>query len=204
MASWVWVLIAAAVVVLLAVTVWQAVRRRRTTRLRQQFGPEYDRTLRGADSRRDAEAELQARGERRRQLELRPLGPMARDRYLQSWRTVQAQFVDDPQRAVVVADGLIESVMVERGYPVENFEERVADVSVDHPQVVESYREGHRLAQASANGSTEDLRRAMRHYRALFDELVEPSADEQTTRGRLDDEHVAALDDHRTGERTVR
>lgn len=203
MPSWVWVLIAVAVVVALAAVLWQALSRRRTGRLQHQFGPEYDRTLTTADSKRDAEAELQAREERRRQFEIRPLTQAARDRYVQSWQNIQAQFVDDPRGAVAGADSLIQSVMAERGYPVDDFEQRAADVSVDHPQVVENYREGHRLAQASAGGSdsTEDLRQAMRHYRALFDELVEPAADEPTARGQLDRE---AGDPRQSTERTVR
>jgi len=186
MPAWVWVLIAVGVVAVLAVVLWQALARRRTGRLQQQFGPEYDRTVGDAESRRDAEAELQAREERRRRLDIRPLTQAARDRYTETWRTTQAQFVDDPRGAVAAADSLIQSVMAERGYPVEDFEQRAADVSVDHPRVVENYREGHRLAQASAGGddSTENLRRAMRHYRALFDELVEPAADEPTARER--------------------
>jgi hypothetical protein len=202
MPSWVWVLIAIAAVALLAVIVWQALSRRRTGRLQQQFGPEYDRALTSADSKREAEAELQAREERRQQLEIRPLSQATRDRYLQSWQNVQAQFVDDPRGAVASADSLIQSVMAERGYPVEDFEQRAADVSVDHPQVVENYRHGHRLAQASADGqdSTEDLRQAMRHYRALFDELVEPAADQPTTRERIDQEDIS----HESRERTVR
>jgi hypothetical protein len=203
MPSWVWVLIAIAVVVVLAVVLWQALARRRTGRLQQQFGPEYDRTVGSADSKRDAEAELQAREERRQQLEIRPLSQAARDRYAQSWQSVQAQFVDDPRGAVAAADSLIQSVMAERGYPIEDFEHRAADVSVDHPQVVENYRHGHQLAQASAGGSdsTEDLRQAMRHYRALFEELVEPAADQPSAREQLDpQEDIAA----RTSERTVR
>jgi FtsZ-interacting cell division protein ZipA len=184
MPSWVWVLIAIAVVAVLAVVLWRALARRRTSRLQQQFGPEYDRTLDTTDSKREAEAELQARQEHRQQLEIRPLPQAARDRYLQSWQRVQAQFVDDPRAAVASADSLIQSVMAERGYPVDDFEQRAADVSVDHPQVVENYRHGHQLAQASADGndSTEDLRQAMRHYRALFDELVEPATEQPTTR----------------------
>jgi hypothetical protein len=203
MPAWVWVLIAIAAVALLSVVVWQGLSRRRTGRLQHQFGPEYDRALRGADSKRDAEAELQAREERRQQLEIRPLSQATRDRYLQSWQTVQAQFVDDPGGAVAGADSLIQSVMSERGYPVEDFEQRAADISVDHPQVVENYRRGHRLAQASANGrdSTEDLRQAMRHYRALFDELVEPAADEPTRREQLDQQEDIS---HESRERTVR
>jgi FtsZ-interacting cell division protein ZipA len=205
MPSWVWVLIAVAVVAVLAVVVWQMLARRRTGRLQQQFGSEYDRTLTSTDSKREAEAELQAREERRHQLEIRPLSQAARDRYLQSWQSVQAQFVDDPRGAVASADSLIKSVMAERGYPVEDFEQRAADISVDHPQVVENYRQGHRLARASADGhdSTEDLRQAMRHYRALFDDLVEPAADQPTRRDQLDqlDEQE---DTHQPSERTVR
>jgi hypothetical protein len=203
MPSWVWVLIAIAVVAVLAVVVWQALARRRTGRLQQQFGSEYNRTLTTADSKRDAEAELQAREERRQQLEIRPLSQGARDRYLQSWQSVQAQFVDDPRGAVASADSLIKSVMAERGYPVEDFEQRAADISVDHPQVVENYRQGHRLARASADGrdSTEDLRQAMRHYRALFDDLVEPAADQPTRRDQLDQQEDIP---QQPSERTVR
>jgi hypothetical protein len=203
MPSWVWVLIAIAVVAVLAVVVWQALARRRTGRLQEQFGPEYDRTLGTAESKRDAEAELQAREERRQQLEIRPLSQAARERYLQSWQSVQGQFVDDPRGAVASADSLIQSVMAERGYPVYDFEQRAADISVDYPQVVENYRQGHRLAQASADGSdsTEDLRQAMRHYRALFDELLEPATDEPTSRGQLDQQEDGA---HQPSERTAR
>jgi len=182
MAAWVWVLIAVGAVAVLAVVLWQALARRRTGRLQRQVGPEYDRAVGGADDKRVAEAELQAREERRRRLDIRPLSQAARVRYTETWRVAQAQFVDDPRGAVATADSLIQSVMADRGYPVEDFEQRASDVSVDHPQVVENYRHGHRLAQASANGdrSTENLRQAMRHYRALFDELVEPDADEPT------------------------
>jgi len=203
MPSWVWVVIAIAVVAVLAVVVWQALARRRTGRLQQQFGSEYDRTLGSTDSKRDAEAELQAREERRERLEIRPLSQAARDRYLQSWQRVQAEFVDDPRGAVASADSLIRSVMAERGYPVKDFDQRAADISVDHPQVVENYRHGHRLAQASADGSdsTEDLRQAMRHYRALFDELVEPAADQPTRREELDQQENIA---RQPSERTVR
>jgi len=206
MPSWVWVLIAIAVIVVLAVVVWQALARRRTGRLQQQFGPEYERTLGNADSKRDAEAELQAREERRQQFEIRPLSQVARDRYLQNWKRVQTQFVDDPRSAVAGADSLLRSVMAERGYPVEDFDQRAADLSVDHPQVVENYRHGHRLAQASADGSdsTEDLRQAMRHYRALFDELVEPAADQPTTREQVDNPQPNTIDRDPSHERTVR
>jgi FtsZ-interacting cell division protein ZipA len=203
MPSWVWVVIAIAVVGVLAVVVWQALARRRTGRLQQRFGPEYDRAVGTTDSKREAEAELQAREERREQLEIRPLSQAARDRYVQSWQSVQAQFVDDPRGAVAQADSLIQSVMADRGYPVDDFEQRAADVSVDHPQVVENYRHGHQLAQASADGSdsTENLRQAMRHYRALFDELVEPSSEQPTTREQRSQQDDIAT---KPSERTVR
>ena len=197
MAAWVWVLIAVGIAAALALVVWQAFARRRTGRLQKQFGPEYDRAVGSAESRREAEADLQAREERRQQLDVRPLSQAARVRYMETWRITQAQFVDDPRGAVQSADRLIQSVMAERGYPVEDFEQRAADVSVDHPQVVENYRQGHSLARASAGGdqSTENLRQAMRHYRALFDELVEPAADEPVARERAtsDDGAVSAF-----------
>ena len=206
MPSWVWAVIALAAVVVFAIVVWQALARRRTGQLQEQFGPEYDRTVGTAESKREAEAELQAREERRRKLEIRPLPSAARYRYLEAWQGVQSQFVDDPSAAVARADELIRSVMSERGYPVEDFEQRAADVSVDHPQVVENYREGHRLVQSSANGSgsTEDLRQAMRRYRALFDELVEPAADDPTARERQSDQPIEEVDSQPSEERVER
>jgi hypothetical protein len=196
MPGWVWVLIAVVVVAVIAVVAWQAMTRRKTGRLQDRFGPEYDRTVDAADSKRDAESELQAREERRQRLEIRPLSQAARERYLEHWQSVQAQFVDDPRTAVAGADSVIQSVMEERGYPVEDFEQRAADVSVDHPHVVENYRHGHTLAKASADGSdsTENLRQAMRHFRALFEELVEPAADQPIEREQGDVEQTATAD----------
>jgi cytoskeletal protein RodZ len=206
MPSWGWVVIALAAVVLLAIVVWQALARRRSGQLQEHFGPEYDRTVGTAESKREAEAELQAREERRRELEIRPLPSAARYRYLEAWQGVQSQFVDDPSAAVARADELIQSVMSDRGYPVEDFEQRAADVSVDHPQVVENYREGHRLVQSSADGSgsTEDLRQAMRRYRALFDELVEPAADDPTARERQSDQSIEEVVSQPSEERAGR
>ena len=191
MPTWGWILIAAVAVLLIAAIVMSIRKKQRTKQLQSQFGPEYDRTIDSADNKRKAESELAARQERREQLDIRPLSSAARERYTTQWQTVQAQFVDNPSGAVASADTLIQSVMADRGYPVDDFDSRAADVSVDHPQVVENYREGHRLAEqcANGNGSTEELRQAMRHYRALFDELVEPDgdADAPTTRERTDD-----------------
>ena len=179
MSGWVWVLIVIGVAAVAAIAVWVVMSRRRTAHLQERFGPEYNRVASSVDRRRDAEAELQRREERRESLEIRPLSEASRSEYVSEWTAVQAEFVDEPSRAVARADSLLQRVMAERGYPVETFEQRAADLSVDHPRVVENYREGHRLAtREQRNGtSTEDLRQAMRHYRALFDELVESTAE---------------------------
>jgi hypothetical protein len=184
MPAWAWVLIVVAALAIVAVVTVKALRDHRSKTLRERFGPEYDRTLEGGESKKDAEAELAARAERRDKLEIRPLPTAARDRYLGEWQSVQARFVDDPDGAVRDADMLIQSVMRDRGYPMDDFEQRAADVSVDHPQVVENYRQGHKLARASAlgEGTTEDLRQAMQHYRSLFDELVEQTTDAPLSR----------------------
>ena len=176
MDTWVWIVIAVAVVVVLAAVLWVvADRRRRRQQLQEGFGPEYDRTLAEAPSRREAEAELRERQERHDEFDIRPLSPDARERYTREWETTQAKFVDDPEGAIRDADDLIQSVMRERGYPVEDFDQRAADLSVDHPDVVENYREGHDLARRTVRGEgdTESLRQAIVHYRALFAELVE-------------------------------
>lgn len=159
-------------VVVIAALLWFAVGRRRA-RLRQTFGPEYDRTVGERGSKRAAEAELRERLERRERLRIVPLDSAARDRYLDAWHRTQARFVDQPTAAVHEADRLISEVMRERGYPVEDFEQRAADISVDHPQVVDDYRTAHAIASEDAGAGTEDLRQAMVHYRSLFEELLE-------------------------------
>lgn len=174
MPGWAWVLVAVGAVIVVALVVWQALNTRRTRTLQDRFGPEYDRTLERAEDKREGEADLAARVKRRGELDIRPLPPAARDRYADEWRGVQSRFVDDPRSAVQEADALIQAVMRDRGYPVDDFEQRAADVSVDHPHVVETYRAGHALA---GSGDTEQQRQAMVHYRALFDELLEDSAD---------------------------
>jgi cytoskeletal protein RodZ len=177
MATWIWIVIAVAVVVVLALVLWSALRARRTRTLREGFGPEYDRTVAEAPSKREAESELTERQKRREELDVRPLDPAARDRYAEEWQATQARFVDDPGGAIAEADVLIQRVMRERGYPVEDFEQRAADVSVDHPEVVNNYRAAHAIsiAHERERASTEDLRVAMVHYRSLFDELLEES-----------------------------
>jgi hypothetical protein len=188
MPVWGWILIAIAVVAVIAVLAALSLARRRSAGLRRRFGPEYDHTVDAADSRRAAEAELSARERRRAELDIRPLDAAARERYADSWQRVQSDFVDSPAAAVSQADVLVLEVMRERGYPMDDFEQRAADVSVDHPTVVESYREGHRLSQLSASGdaTTEDLRQAMQHYRRLFEELLDSAADEPTRRERVE------------------
>jgi hypothetical protein len=173
--TWAWILIVVVAVVVVALIVWTALRGRRTRTLREGFGPEYDRTIADAPSKREAEAELTERQKRRGELDVKPLSPGARDRYADSWRLTQARFVDDPGGAITEADLLIQQVMRERGYPVEDFEQRAADVSVDHPEVVNNYRAAHgiSIAHERHKASTEDLRVAMVHYRSLFDELLE-------------------------------
>jgi hypothetical protein len=181
MDTWVWVAIVVAVILVLAAAfaAWQ---KRRRTHLQERFGPEYERTVAEADNRRDAEKELAERERRHEELEIRPLSETARARHADEWQAVQARFVDDPEGAVGDADRLVQQVMAERGYPTdEDFERRAADVSVEHPQVVENFREGHRLWQSYSSGErgTEDLRQAMVHYRSLFEELLEGGPDER-------------------------
>jgi hypothetical protein len=176
MPTWAWIIIAvAAVLVVLAVVAAIYTRTRRTRGLQERFGSEYERTVEEQGGRRDAERELTERARQRARLDIIPLSPEARDRYAESWRTVQTRFVDDPAGAVGEADRLVTDVMRERGYPIDDFEQRAADISVDHPDVVQNYRAGHALYLKEDRGEadTEDLRQAFVHYRALFSELLE-------------------------------
>jgi hypothetical protein len=149
-------------------------RKRKTKQLRTRFGPEYARAVQESGGRRQGEAGLQEREKRVEGFAIRPLARTDRERYIASWRKVQAQFVDDPKSSVSEADRLLGDVMSTRGYSVSDFEQRSADISVNHPLVVENYRAAHEIAvrHASGQASTEDLRQAMIHYRTLFDELV--------------------------------
>jgi hypothetical protein len=188
-------LIAAGVVVYL-------VQRRRSERLRARFGPEYERAVAEGGDRRQAEARLAERAKRVHGYHLRPLAAADRANFLDAWTRVQAEFVDNPASAVAEADGLLGQVMVARGYPMTDFEQRAADISVDHPGVVQNYRTAHAIAVGHARGDagTEDLREAMIHYRALFEELVtEPAAastkdvapDASAARGRRPRDYAA-------------
>ncbi len=175
MSTWLWIVIAAAAILLLVLIAAAVARRRKTTNLRGTFGPEYDRAVADAPTKREAEAELKERERRHEELELQPLSPTAREGYLASWERVQARFVDEPGGAVHDADRLIREVMKERGYPVEDFDQRAADLSVDYPELVQNYRAAHGISRRNDEGKaeTEDLRQAVVHYRALFEELLE-------------------------------
>src|SRR3984957_9624143 len=175
------IMLAGVVILVIAVLVWTYVQKRRstTTSLRQKFGPEYERAVHQQGSERKAEAKLADRQERVEKLNIRDLDPMERERFSKQWESVQSRFVDSPRGAVAEADDLVSSLMKARGYPISDFDQRAADISVDHPRVVENYRSAHEIVLrvgkngASANGgSTEELRTAMIHYRSLFEELV--------------------------------
>jgi hypothetical protein len=166
------VIIGAVIAAGLLVWVFQ---RQRSLRLRKKFGPEYERTRAEVGDVRRAESELAAREKRVEKLHIRLLTPDESTRYGEVWRHVQTLFVDDPKGAIAEADHLVNEVMSVRGYPVADFDQRVADISVDHPGVVEHYRAARAIAaRRDADGvSTEDMRQAVIHYRALFEDLLE-------------------------------
>ena len=184
MPTWGWILIAIGAAIVIAAIAWSAYQKRRRAGLQDTFGSEYDRTVADAPSKREAEAELADRRKRREELDIKPLEQSSRDRYMARWRQTQEKFVDDPQAAVFDADALIQEVMRERGYPVEDFDQRASDLSVDHADVISNYRAAHGVAVANqrGNATTDDLRNAVVHYRALFSDLVdvEPAKLQQT------------------------
>ena len=201
MATWVWVVIAAVVVIVILAIVWSAMRAKRTRALQGTFGREYDRTIDQAGDRRSAERELLDRQKRHDELDIRPLSPESRDRYVRRWQSTQARFVDDPKGAVAEADTLVQEVMQERGYPTKDFDRRVADISVEHPDLVEKYRTAHGIAQASERGeaSTEDMRHSVRHYRSLFAVLLDTGESDDVE--NVDD--VSSRDDGRVESQNV-
>lgn len=172
-------LLAIAVVTALVVVglAWFYIQKRRSTTagLRQRFGTEYERTVQTQGSERKGQATLLDRESRLEKLNIRDLEPAERERYLEKWKSVQSRFVDSPAGAVAEADDLVSSAMQSRGYPVSDFEQRAADISVGHPHVTENYRAAHAIALrvGKPETSTEDLRTAMIHYHSLFDELVQ-------------------------------
>lgn len=161
-------------VLLVGVGGWAYVEARRR-RLRRQFGPEYQRAVQEIGSRRRAEKVLEMRRRRVERFQIRPLSDNDRNRFAEAWRRQQARFVDDPGAAVNEADRLVAEVMASRGYPMSDFDQRAADISVHYPRFVEKYRTAHEMARRHEGGlaTTEDLREAMVHYRALFEELLD-------------------------------
>jgi len=154
-------------------------RRQRTKRLQDKFGSEYERTLNETGDQRQAENELEARLEHVKSLEIRPLSADEIDRFTGEWQSTQTEFVDEPLVSIQKADRLIREVMKARGYPVEDFEQRAADISVDYPDLVVDYRGLHLIAVKDDEDevSTEEMRQAMIHGRALFEELVKKEAE---------------------------
>jgi hypothetical protein len=150
-------------------------KRAQSRRLQQKFGPEYSRVVGKVGDRERAEAQLKAREARVERLRLVALPPAEAARFAEEWRLLQARFVDNPTNVVVEAERLVRELMLKRGYPMADFEHRAADISVNHPKVVDNYRAAHAIAARAARGesSTEDLRKAVLHYRLLFEDLLE-------------------------------
>jgi hypothetical protein len=201
MDTWVWIVIGVVVALVILGVFASVLRTRRSRSLQDRFGREYDRTVDKAGGRREAEQELRKREQRHDELELRPLSADTRKRYLRQWRLTQDRFVDDPTGAVSAADNLVQQAMRDRGYPVDDFEQRAADISVEHPELVEKYRTANGIARASERGeaSTEDLRHSVRHYRALFVELLE--VDDEAEEASTPDREVEEVRAHDNVER---
>lgn len=181
-----WIIVAVVVIAAIAAAAYFWMQNRRTQELSGRFGPEYRRTLEETGDRGEAEQELQARQERVKQMEIRELPAEQREQYAREWRSVQAQFVDDPSGAISLADRLVGEVMEARGFDVDSdFEQRAADVSVESGQVVSEYRLAHDIAERHAAGGveTEELRQAMVHYRAVFDDLLGADSHEPAITG---------------------
>src|ERR1700726_425011 len=172
-----WIIVSGVVVIaLLALAAWLLSRKKKQSeRLQQRFGSEYGRTVGELGGRTKAESELKAREKRVGNLPITPLAPAEAARFSQAWNVLQGRFVDNPKAVVVQADQLVRELMLKRGYPMGDFERRAADISVDHPAVVENYRAAQAIAVRDQRGEadTEELRKAVVHYRALFDELLE-------------------------------
>jgi hypothetical protein len=169
------ILAVALIAVVLGVVVWFVMQKQRSSKLRQRFGPEYDRTVNEYGGRAKAEAELKKREARVAKLTIIPLTTADAARFSQAWRELQGRFIDNPKGVVAEADNLVRELMLKRGYPMADFEIRAADISVDHPGVVATYRAAQTVAARDLRGEadTEELRKAVVHYRTLFDELLE-------------------------------
>jgi hypothetical protein len=172
-----WIIVAGVVVIaLLALAAWLfSQKRKQSVRLQQRFGPEYGLAVGKFGGRTRAESELKAREKRVEHLTITPLAPAEAARFSEAWTALQGRFVDNPKGVVVQADQLVRELMLKRGYPMGDFERRAADISVDHPAVVENYRAAQAIAARDERGEadTEELRKAVVHYRVLFDEMLE-------------------------------
>ena len=178
-----WIILAAVVVLgLVAIGAW-FYRRKQSHNLQERFGPEYGRTVSELGGRTKGESELKAREKRVERLDILPLAPPEAARFTEAWRALQSRFIDNPKGVVVEAEQLVRELMEKRGYPMGDFERRAGDISVDHPDVVANYRSAQAIAVRDQRGSadTEELRRAVVHYRALFDELLEVREPRQET-----------------------
>jgi hypothetical protein len=180
-----WIIVAIVVIALIAVAAALIYRAKQTSRLRERFGPEYGRTVERMGDAGKAESELMAREKRVRAMRIVPLSPADATRFSHQWREVQGRFVDDPQRAAGQAQKLVQELMEKRGYPMGDFERCASDISVDHPVVVENYRAAQVIVTRHEK-DTEQLRRALVHYRALFDELLEVDPDKRAEPKRAD------------------
>lgn len=181
------VVIIVAVVAVVGVAVVVLYRRRRSDQLRQTFGPEYERAIKATDHRREAERELRSRKKRRSAFEITPLTGQDATRYSQEWADIRLRFVDQPAEAAAQADRLVVQMMRDRGYPVDDFEQRVDDISVDHPEVAEHYREAHSvaIAQAAEGTDTEQLRLAVTSYGELVHALLRENRQPDPTADRV-------------------
>jgi hypothetical protein len=181
-------IIALMIIALLAVAMWLHFRRHESQTLERRFGPEYGRTVQELGSRPKAEAELKARQKRVEKLDIVALAPAEAARFSESWRSLQARFVDNPKGVLADADRLVRELMQKRGYPMGDFESRAADISVHHPSVVEHYRAAHDIAQQDERDQvdTEGMRQAVIHYRALFAELLEVEQPQRQREGKLE------------------
>jgi hypothetical protein len=202
----IWIAVAVAVILVLALGYVMLQQRRQ--RLRRRFGPEYERTMNERDTRGEAEQELRARQKRVATLDIKPLTPESRRSYSEQWTRVQEQFVDAPAAAVHEADQMVTGAMAERGYPTEDFEQQLSDLSVEHGRTLDHYRQAHEISERATPGetstetSTEDLRQAMVHYRVLFEELLGDSDEHRPeSAAQARDDQPALQDDSRNDSR---
>ena len=181
------IIVVAAVIVIAAIIAFIVYRKQRSRRLKEHFGVEYDRAVLQRGSETKAELELLKREKRVHHFAIKALSPATRDRYVEEWAAIQRRFVDEPALAVAEADSLVNRVMTARGYPMGDFEQRAADVSVTYPEVVQNYRAARTIVLRHGRGDagTEDLRQAMVHYRSLFEELLDLPKATNTSRGYL-------------------